>query len=184
MRREARIRTWRSENFFSSSRVRLRGSQSRPFIANCLKGSETYRCWTRWKPCREGTGTKMTIAFLPWPTSIYSRPEVSMRAPGQALDRFPSCSSKVNSGAGSARARASIHHEARVGNHSILSNRGACLFSLARGADAAVAGRVCLVGLGTGPRMRSPSGRLFVFFRWLLFSPRGQRRSAGDAGRP
>ncbi|KAI9166530.1 Dynactin subunit 4 [Paramyrothecium foliicola] len=30
----------------------------------------TYRCWTRWKPCREGTGTKMTIAFLPWPTSI------------------------------------------------------------------------------------------------------------------
>jgi len=133
MRREARIRTWRSENFFSSSRVRLRGSQSRPFIANCLKGSETYRCWTRWKPCREGTGTKMTIAFLPWPTSIYSRPKVSMRAPGQALDRFPSCSSKVNSGAGSARARASIHHEARVGNHSILSNRGACLFSLARG---------------------------------------------------
>jgi hypothetical protein len=31
---------------------------------------KTYRCWTRWKPCREGTGTKMTIAFLPWPTSI------------------------------------------------------------------------------------------------------------------
>jgi len=26
MRREARIRTWRSENFFSSSRVRLEGS--------------------------------------------------------------------------------------------------------------------------------------------------------------
>ena len=42
----------------------------------------TYRCWTRWKPCREGTGTKMTIAFLPWPTSIYFRPKVSMRAPG------------------------------------------------------------------------------------------------------
>jgi hypothetical protein len=34
------------------------------------EGGETYRCWTRWKPCREGTGTKMTIAFLPWPTSI------------------------------------------------------------------------------------------------------------------
>ena len=31
---------------------------------------KTYRCWTRWKPCREGTGTKTTIAFLPWPTSI------------------------------------------------------------------------------------------------------------------
>lgn len=55
-----------------------------------------YRCWTRWKPCREGTGTKMTIAFLPWPTSIYSRPKISMRAPGQALDRFPSCSTEVN----------------------------------------------------------------------------------------
>lgn len=32
--------------------------------------SKSYRCWTRWKPPREGTGTKMTIAFLPWPTSI------------------------------------------------------------------------------------------------------------------
>lgn len=31
---------------------------------------KTYRCWTRWNPCREGTGTKMTTAFLPWPTSI------------------------------------------------------------------------------------------------------------------
>ena len=29
-----------------------------------------YRCWTLWKPGRRGTGTKMTIAFLPWPTSI------------------------------------------------------------------------------------------------------------------
>lgn len=27
MRREARIRTWRSENFFSSSRVRLEGGE-------------------------------------------------------------------------------------------------------------------------------------------------------------
>jgi hypothetical protein len=34
---------------------------------------KTYLCCTRWKPCREGTGTKMTIAFLPWPTSIYTR---------------------------------------------------------------------------------------------------------------
>ena len=33
-------------------------------------GDATYRCCTRWKPCRDGTGTKMTIAFLPWPTSI------------------------------------------------------------------------------------------------------------------
>ena len=24
-----------------------------------------YRCWTLWKPGRRGTGTKMTIAFLP-----------------------------------------------------------------------------------------------------------------------
>lgn len=31
---------------------------------------EFYRCWTLWKPWRRGTGTKMTIAFLPWPTSI------------------------------------------------------------------------------------------------------------------
>lgn len=30
----------------------------------------TYRCCTLWKPARDGTGTKMTIAFLPWPTSI------------------------------------------------------------------------------------------------------------------
>lgn len=29
-----------------------------------------YRCWTRWKPWRDGTGTKTAIAFLPWPTSI------------------------------------------------------------------------------------------------------------------
>ena len=35
-------------------------------------GRYAYRCWTRWKPWRDGTGTKMTIAFLPWPTSIYS----------------------------------------------------------------------------------------------------------------
>lgn len=34
--------------------------------------SMTYRCCTRWKPWRDGTGTKMTIAFLPWPTSIYN----------------------------------------------------------------------------------------------------------------
>jgi hypothetical protein len=30
----------------------------------------TYRCWILWKPWRRGTGTKMAIAFLPWPTSI------------------------------------------------------------------------------------------------------------------
>ena len=32
-------------------------------------GGGGYRCWTLWKPERRGTGTKMTIAFLPWPTS-------------------------------------------------------------------------------------------------------------------
>lgn len=36
---------------------------------NSRKG-RTYRCCTLWKPARDGTGTKMTIAFLPWPTSI------------------------------------------------------------------------------------------------------------------
>jgi len=45
----------------------------------------TYLCCTRWKPCREGTGTKMTIAFLPWPTSIYTRSKISMRAPSDSL---------------------------------------------------------------------------------------------------
>lgn len=29
----------------------------------------SYRCWILWKPWRRGTGTKMTMAFLPWPTS-------------------------------------------------------------------------------------------------------------------
>ena len=35
-----------------------------------LGEEEAYRCWTLWKPGRRGTGTKMTMAFLPWPTSI------------------------------------------------------------------------------------------------------------------
>jgi hypothetical protein len=30
-----------------------------------------YLCCTLWKPDKRGTGTKITIAFLPWPTSIY-----------------------------------------------------------------------------------------------------------------
>ena len=42
----------------------------------CSKGKwgevYAYRCCTLWKPWRDGTGTKMTIAFLPWPTSIYN----------------------------------------------------------------------------------------------------------------
>lgn len=29
----------------------------------------SYRCWILWKFCRRGTGTKTTMAFLPWPTS-------------------------------------------------------------------------------------------------------------------
>lgn len=70
------------------------------------KKGESYRCWTRWKPCRDGTGTKMTIAFLPWPTSIYCRsqksacelPDSVLSAPGstgertESVDRFPSYS--------------------------------------------------------------------------------------------
>ena len=55
----------------------------------------TNRCWTRWKPCREGTGTKMTIAFLPWPTSIYqdqSQHASSRMNKVQSSDRFPSYS--------------------------------------------------------------------------------------------
>lgn len=31
--------------------------------------TQSYRCWILWKPWRRGTGTKMRIAFLPWPTS-------------------------------------------------------------------------------------------------------------------
>lgn len=50
--------------------------------ANQEGKERTHRCWTLWKPCREGTGTKMTIAFLPWPTSICDQIQVSMRAPG------------------------------------------------------------------------------------------------------
>jgi hypothetical protein len=49
------------------------------------RGGQAYLCCTRWKPCREGTGTKMTIAFLPWPTSIYTRSKISMRAPSESL---------------------------------------------------------------------------------------------------
>lgn len=33
------------------------------------EGRRKYRCWILWKPCNRGTGTKMMIAFLPWPTS-------------------------------------------------------------------------------------------------------------------
>ena len=61
-------------------------SQAGNVVSDCCfwtgKKRVTYRCWTRWKPWREGTGTKMTIAFLPWPTSICDRPYVSVRAPG------------------------------------------------------------------------------------------------------
>ncbi len=73
------MRTWRSENFFSSSRVRLGRAVSLVeegfffcfFGRNEILGEEkAYRCWTLWKPGRRGTGTKMTMAFLPWPTSI------------------------------------------------------------------------------------------------------------------
>lgn len=33
------------------------------------RGYPSYRCWILWKFCRRGTGTKTTMAFLPWPTS-------------------------------------------------------------------------------------------------------------------
>lgn len=35
----------------------------------------TDRCWTLRKPGRRGTGTKTTMAFLPWPTSSCSGQE-------------------------------------------------------------------------------------------------------------
>lgn len=40
----------------------------------------TYRCWERCQPPRSGTGTKMAMAFLPWPTSICKNPGVSENA--------------------------------------------------------------------------------------------------------
>tara|TARA_R110002060_G_scaffold23406_8_gene31687 strand:+ start:1094 stop:1753 length:660 start_codon:yes stop_codon:yes gene_type:complete len=43
------------------------------FIESSGRGEISYRCCTRWKPWRDGTGTKMTIAFLPWPTSTCKR---------------------------------------------------------------------------------------------------------------
>lgn len=47
------------------------GGQSLCEIHDSNTGEAIYRCWTLWKPGSKGTGTKMTIAFLPWPTSIY-----------------------------------------------------------------------------------------------------------------
>lgn len=41
----------------------------------------TYRCWERCQPWRRGTGTKMTIALRPWPTSICKSPGVSAKLP-------------------------------------------------------------------------------------------------------
>lgn len=38
-------------------------------------GGRTDRCWTLRKPPRRGTGTKTTMAFLPWPTSSCGRQE-------------------------------------------------------------------------------------------------------------
>lgn len=37
-----------------------------------VKG-KLYRCCERCHPVKSGTGTKMTIAFLPWPTSICNK---------------------------------------------------------------------------------------------------------------
>lgn len=92
MRREATIRTWRSENFFSSSRVRLRAGlvfEGQGWRAVC---EVAYRCWTLCQPWRRGTGTKMTIAFLPWPTSIYKSPGVSIVLLPSAHRLFDLCS--------------------------------------------------------------------------------------------
>lgn len=41
----------------------------------------TYRCCDLCQPWSRGTGTKMTIAFLPWPTSICKSPGVSKMPP-------------------------------------------------------------------------------------------------------
>jgi hypothetical protein len=50
-------------------------------IVQCIKGDtrgrlvkKTYRCWLRCHPTRSGTGTKMTMALRPWPTSICKIP--------------------------------------------------------------------------------------------------------------
>jgi hypothetical protein len=40
-------------------------------VCSVPKPKTAYRCWTLWKPGRRGTGTKMTMAFFPWPASIY-----------------------------------------------------------------------------------------------------------------
>ena len=81
MRREAMMRTWRSENFFSSSRVRLsrrqKDERSTKVISKCQDRMCTHRCWTLCQPGSSGTGTKITMAFLPWPTSICKNPGVS-----------------------------------------------------------------------------------------------------------
>lgn len=43
--------------------------------------SISYRCCERCQPCRIGTGTKMTIALRPWPTSICKIPGISEKPP-------------------------------------------------------------------------------------------------------
>lgn len=53
--------TWRSENFFSSSRVNL-------LVTTNIQGVN-YRCWILLKEVRRGIGTKITIAFFPLETS-------------------------------------------------------------------------------------------------------------------
>lgn len=40
----------------------------------------SYRCWILWKPWRRGTGTKMRIAFLPWPTSTCNQVSQTLSA--------------------------------------------------------------------------------------------------------
>lgn len=47
MRREATIRTWRSENFFSSSRVRLDGVRN---YGVSFGVQSAYRCWALCQP--------------------------------------------------------------------------------------------------------------------------------------
>ena len=92
MRREARIRTWRSENFFSSSRVRLCYSCQRQsskeegllvwrFILPLLDAVETGQG-------RDGDKDDNSLLAVADFDLIETR-KVSMRAPGQSLGPLP-----------------------------------------------------------------------------------------------
>jgi hypothetical protein len=54
------------------SRLRRIVREEGPWLIRFL--GNTHRCWERCQPTRSGTGTKMTIALRPWPTSICKIP--------------------------------------------------------------------------------------------------------------